>query len=110
MIGFPDELWKLIKTFLFDWRKIHIRKNKLVLKQLTSTRFCKETYERWVSFPPFPTTNHIIAYENYRLNYWACPLPDLPLTSITWNITGNGGWRAGYGWSRNNNKTINKLY
>lgn len=64
-----------------------------------------EKYERWTYFPPWKNTNDIIRDEYLHLpnlsNY--IPESNLPLTSITWNPTGSGGWWCGYGWVKRMN-------
>ena len=104
MYEFPDELWNLIKDFTFDksfWEKLHKHKMKHILKPING--YYKEIYIRWTHFPPWPNTNDIIRAEyannNFRFIEYA-PRPNLPLTSICYNVKGNGGWWCGYGWQK----------
>ena len=73
------------------------------LTRLNIHKCYEEVFERWTLFPPWPNTNDIIRaeYLHWR-NEWAPP-PNLPLTSITWNIKGTGGWWCGYGWKKHPN-------
>ena len=102
MYEFPDEIWKYILDFVFDWKRTHMKKLDDVFGMMyICSEEWGEIYERWTHFPPFPNTNDIIraayANNNYRLIEYA-PTPNLELTSITWNVKGTGGWWCGYGW------------
>ena len=98
MYEFPDEIWKYILDFAFDWKRTHRQLMKSTHESPYLLKRYHEIYERWTLFPPYPNTNDIIRaeYLHWR-NEWAPP-PNLPLTSITWNIKGTGGWWCGYGW------------
>jgi hypothetical protein len=100
MCELPDEIWSHILDFTFDWKRTHKQKMKRILSW--NIPFCyMPIYERWTHFPPWQNTNDIILAEyvgNERLPY--APKPNLPLTSITCNPKGNGGWWCGYGWKR----------
>lgn len=107
MYELPDEIWNIIKSFTFDWKKYHKIKLQPILKKHIDNRF-KEIYKRWTSWPIPNNTNSIIENE---FVYWTegyIPRPNLPLTSITYNITGKGGWWAGYGWEKNNDVKKNE--
>ena len=104
MYALPDELWGIIKDFIFDWKKSHKLKMEYIFKYQIDERF-NPIYQRWTSFPPWTNTNDIIEeqYPGPMVDWMiARPPPNLPLTSITWNIQGNGGWWCGYGWKKNN--------
>tara|TARA_B100000575_G_scaffold48614_1_gene35624 strand:- start:18342 stop:18665 length:324 start_codon:yes stop_codon:yes gene_type:complete len=104
MTELPDEIWNHILEFTLDWKSSHKRKMKPILEN-NIVECYKEVYERWTVFPPWPTSTAIIIdeYQNRQFFDWAPP-PDLPLTSITWNINANknGGWWCGYGWTKKN--------
>jgi len=95
---FPDELWRIIKSFQIDYKKHHIIQMSNCLEKING--LYGEIYERWTHFPVWPNTNDIIRaeYLHWR-NEWA-PRPNLPLVSITFNVKNNGGWWGGYGWER----------
>ena len=97
MFELPDEIWDYIKYLAFDWKRSHKQKMKMLESDIISDRVI---YKRWTYFPPWPNTNDIIRDE-YTLGVrdisWAPP-PNLPLVSITFNVSGTGGWWAGYGW------------
>ena len=103
MYELPDEIWSYIKEFALDWKSSHKRKMKPILEN-NIVECYKEIYERWTySHPVWQNTTDIILAEyvnNERLPY--APPPGLPLTSITWNIKGTGGWWCGYGWAKKN--------
>lgn len=103
MTELPDEIWNHILEFALDWKCSHKRKMKPILEN-NIVECYKEVYERWTLFPPWPNTNDIIAdeYLNYQTYPEWAPRPNLPLTSITWNIKGKGGWWCGYGWAKKN--------
>ena len=100
----PDEIWDYIKEFTFDWKRSHKQKFRKCLKYKLGLNAykCREIYERWTYFPPWPNTNDIIRAEYLNRIDWAPP-PNLELTSITWNVQdngeNNGGWWCGYGWA-----------
>ena len=98
-----DDPWNLIKEFLLDWKKWHKIKMDFILKYKINDRFSPK-YQRWTHFPPPPNTNNIIEHEYPgEIEDWmlARPLQNLPLTAITYNIKGTGGWWCGYGWQKN---------
>tara|TARA_B110000003_G_scaffold25175_1_gene23897 strand:+ start:7727 stop:8044 length:318 start_codon:yes stop_codon:yes gene_type:complete len=101
MYELPDEIWNYIKEFALDWKSSHKRKMKPILEN-NIVECYKEIYERWTySHPVWQNTTDIILAEyvnNERLRY--APPPGLPLTSITWNVKGTGGWWCGYGWAK----------
>ena len=106
MMELPDEIWDYIKEFTFDWKRTHKQKFRkcLTYKLGLNAYKCREIYERWTHFPPWPNTNDIIRSE--YLNGWRAdfaPRPNLELTSITWNVSGTGGFWCGYGWKRHPN-------
>ena len=78
---------------------------KYVLKSPYLLKCYHEKYQRWTYFPPWNNTNDIIRDEYLHRpnlsNY--IPESNLPLTSITWNPTGSGGWWCGYGWIKRMN-------
>lgn len=96
MFELPDELWKYILDFTFDWKRSHKQKMKMCELDI----ICDRTiYRRWTYFPPWPNTNDIITDEyvgNRNINF--APPPNLPLVSITFNVKKNGGWWCEYGW------------
>jgi hypothetical protein len=96
----PDEIWKYILDFTLDWKRSHKKKMKYVLESPYLLKCYYEKYQRWTYFPPWKNTNDIIRDEYLHRanlsNY--IPESNLPLTSITWNPTGSGGWWCGYGW------------
>ena len=100
MYELPDEIWNLIKEFTLDWKETHRKKLDDVFGMMY---ICSdewgEIYERWTHFPPWPNTNDIIRTTGLQAATWHI-IPDLPLTSITWNPKENeeGGWWCGYGW------------
>ena len=100
MYELPDEIWNYILEFTFDWKRNHKQKMKPILENNIVGCY-KEIYQRWTYFPPWPNTNDIITAEYLHRDMGWAPRPNLPLTSITWNIKGTGGWWAGYGWERN---------
>lgn len=100
----PDEIWNYILEFTFDWKRSHKQKTKKIFEESIIGCY-KEIYERWTYPPPvWQNTNDIIRAEYLNRIDWAPP-PDLPLTSITWNVNANknGGWWCGYGWRKNFN-------
>ena len=104
MYELPDEIWKYILEFTFDWKRSHKQKMKPILEK-NINGCCEEIYTRWTYPPPvWQNTNEIInaeyAFGAFRLEY--APRPNLPLTSITWNPNANenGGWWCGYGWKK----------
>ena len=102
MYELPDEIWSYIKEFVFNWKRSHKLKMESAFKHLINGMF-KERYERWTHFPPWSNTNDIIRDEYPGpVASWQIgrPLPNLPLTSITWNVEGSGGWWCGYGWQK----------
>jgi len=101
MYELPDEIWNYIKEFALDWKSSHKRKMKPILEN-NIVECYKEVYERWTHFPPWPNTNDIIIAEYEHRRYSAAPIANLPLTSITWNVSGTGGWWCGYGWAKKN--------
>ena len=104
MYEVPDEIWVLIKNFIFDYKKYYREKMRVIFENEIKCRFIPE-YERWTYFQPWQNTNDIIKFEyggNTRLHY--APPPNLELTSITWNVNEvSGGWWCGYGWKYNHN-------
>ena len=98
MYELPDEIWDLIKEFQIDYKEHHKIKIKPLLKYFNFRSFGPE-YERWTMWPPWSNTNDIIIAEYLDRPDWA-PRPNLQLTTITWNVTGTGGWWCGYGWIR----------
>ena len=105
MYEFPDEIWKYILDFVFDWKRTHMKKLDDVFGMMyICSEEWGEIYERWTSPPPniWRNTNDIIReeYLNRETFFfdWTPP-PNLELTSITWNLKGTGGWWCGYGWS-----------
>ena len=99
----PDEIWNYILEFTLDWKERHKRKFKKILENQIDNCY-HEIYTRWTYPPPvWQNTNDIIRAEyannNFRFIEYA-PRPNLPLTSITYNIKGKGGWWCGYGWSK----------
>ena len=102
MFQLPDEIWNYIKDFIFDWKRSHKYKMNSILPDLIKNSY-EEIYHRWTHFPPWSNTNDIITAEYLQRLDWAPP-PNLPLTSITWNINANknGGWWCGYGWAKKN--------
>ena len=91
---FPTELWKIIKEFQINYKKHHSLKMQIIMNDINN--LYGEMYERWTNFPPWANTNDIIRDER-------CPVPNvpnLPLTSICYNIKGNQGWWCGYGWKK----------
>ena len=101
MYELPDEIWNHILEFTLDWKISHKRKMKPILEN-NIVECYKEVYERWTHFPPWPNTNDIIIAEYQHRRYSAAPIPNLPLTSITWNVSGTGGHWCGYGWAKKN--------
>jgi hypothetical protein len=103
IIVFPDELWRIIKDFVIDYKKHHIIKMKPILENDINNRFI-EIYTRWTLFPPWPNTNDIIIDE-YMGRESMGPRPDLELVSIekypNTNINTTGWW-CGYGWQEKN--------
>jgi hypothetical protein len=98
MFELPDEIWDYIKEFTLDWKRTHKQKMKPILQK--GIPFCyTPIYKRWTHFPPWPNTNDIIRAE-YLVHTHYAPRPNLPLTSITWNPKGTGGWWCEYGWRR----------
>lgn len=99
---FPDELWRQIKEYSINGVFLH--KKKLNNSLLKIDNLLQEICICYSSFPPFQNTNDIIRYmENFPFTMGNIkPRPNLPLTSITWNIKSNeqGGWWCGYGWIR----------
>ena len=95
----PDEIWSYILTFTLDWKRSH--KRKMELTRLKIHGCYKEVFERWTHFPPWPNTNDIIRDEYLVHTHWA-PIPNLELTSLTYNPNGNTnrGWWCGYGWKK----------
>ena len=106
MTELPDELWILIKEFAFDWKKNHRKKMHKINNFIKNQKFGEPIYERWTYPPPlWQNTNDIIRAEYMnggRVDWAWSPRPNLPITSITWNIKGNGGWWCGYGWYKFN--------
>ena len=104
MTELPDEIWNHILKFALDWRSSHKRKMKPILEN-NIVECYKEVYERWTYPPPlWQNTNDILMAEYHPMDDrigWA-PRPNLPLTTVTWNIKGNGGWWCGYGWAKKN--------
>lgn len=98
MYELPDELWKLIKDFMIDWKRKHREKMKILEKYIN----CDKTiYTRWQLFPPYHNTNDIIREEYFFRPDWA-PRPNLPLVSIEKRPNANfnsAGWWCGYGWN-----------
>ena len=84
MIELPDEIWKHILDYSLDWKRSHKKKMKPILEN-NIVECYKEVYERWTLFPPHPCSTTILIDEYQHRPDWAPP-PDLPLTSITWNI------------------------
>ncbi len=101
MYQLPDELWNIIKSFTFDWKKYHQYKLKPILKKEINNKF-KEIYKRYTLRPIPNNTNIIIENEFVHWSEGIIPKPNLPLTSITCNISGKGGLWAGYGWEKIN--------
>ena len=101
MYELPDEIWNHILEFTLDWKISHKRKMKPILEN-NIVECYKEIYERWTySHPVWQNTTDIILADyvnNERLRY--APPPGSPLTSITWNVKGTGGWWCGYGWAK----------
>ncbi len=99
---FPDELWRQIKEYSINGVFLH--KKKLNNSLLEIDDLFQEILICYSGFPPFQNTNDIIRYmANFPCSMGnIIPLPNLPLTSITWNIKSNeqGGWWCGYGWIR----------
>lgn len=98
---FPDEIWKIVKDYQIDYKKHHSIQMSYSLEKIND--LYSEIYERWILFPPYSNTSDIIRaeYPDWYTS-WA-PRPNLPLVSITYNATGNHGWRAGYGWGKKEN-------
>lgn len=96
----PDEIWKYILDFTFDWKRSHKKKMKSVLESPYLLKCYYEKYQRWTYFPPWNNTNDIIRdeYLHQPILFQYRPESNLPLTSIYWNPSGSGGWFCGYGW------------
>tara|TARA_A100000164_G_C21704789_1_gene675302 strand:- start:37 stop:384 length:348 start_codon:yes stop_codon:yes gene_type:complete len=115
MFELPDELWNLIKEFALPplsgyWNKIHRKKLHKINNFIENQKFGGSIYERWTYPPPvWQNTNDIIMAEYHPLDLDWAPRPNLPLTTITWNIKGNGGWWCGYGWYKFNWRDKNVL-
>ena len=102
MTELPDEIWELIKQFTFNWKKTHMKKLNFVNNFIKNQKFGEPIYERWTPPPPlWQNTNDIIRTEYLNRPDWS-PRPNLPLTCITWNVKGTGGWWCGYGWCKFN--------
>ena len=101
MYELPEEIWKLVKYYLLDWRKHHELKLKPILKREINNKF-REIYKRY-TLRPVPNNTNIIL-RNYYFN-WSIgiiPRPNLTLTSITSKINNYNIidlW-AGYGWEK----------
>lgn len=97
----PDEIWNLIKDFVFDWKRSHKQKLHKVLF-CNFPDFCWEMRPIYITagvFPPLPNTNDIIRDVREIIMYWdeeEEPPPNLQLTTITWKP--GGYWEFGYGW------------
>ena len=91
---FPTELWKIIKEFQINYKKHHSLKMQIIMNDINN--LYGEMYERWTNFPPWANTNDIIRDERRPVPN----APNLPLTSICYNIKGNHGWWCGYGWKK----------
>tara|TARA_Y100000589_G_C26955981_1_gene548541 strand:- start:126 stop:590 length:465 start_codon:yes stop_codon:yes gene_type:complete len=92
----PDEIWGIIKDFMLNYKKSHMIRMKPILENEIVSIY-GPICERWTHFPPWPNSNDIIQEENYPVPN----IPNLPLTSICWNVKGTGGWWCGYGWKKN---------
>ena len=99
MVWFPDELWRLIKAFQIQHRKHHQVRSAGYLKDIDG--LYGTIYKRWVQFPPYASTDDILRAEYFHWRTDSGPPPGLPLVSITYNIKSNGGYYAGYGWTKN---------
>jgi hypothetical protein len=99
MFEVPDEIWKLIKDYLLDWKKYHELKFKPILEKEINNKF-KEIYKRWTIWP-IPNNTNIIIRNEYLYSWDFIPRPNLSLTSITCEINNCGNnWWAGYGWKK----------
>jgi hypothetical protein len=90
---FPNELWRIIKDFMIDYKFHHNLKYNKIIKHFDNNY--GEILERWTTFPPLKSTDEM----QHEFNYIK---PGLILTSICWNIRDTGKWWCGYGWSKGN--------
>jgi len=90
---FPDELWRIIKDYQIEYFKHHSIKMKSLLQQIQGNY--GELFQVWRLFPPQKNTS------DFLQEFSSCqPVPNLVLTTITWNVKGTGGWWCGYGWGK----------
>jgi hypothetical protein len=96
-----DELWIKVKNYLFDYKKLHMKKYKPIVKCFDN--MFKEIYKRWTRFPVWQNTNEISREEENYEYLDKNNLRNLPLTSVCFNPNrdNNGGWYCGYGWREN---------
>ena len=76
MYQLPDELWNIIKSFTFDWKKYHQYKLKPILKKEINNKF-KEIYKRYTLRPIPNNTNIIIENEFVHWSEGIIPKPNL---------------------------------
>jgi len=100
MVLIIKEIWIIIKDFLIDYKKHHIIKYKPIIKVFNN--MFKEMYQRWTPFPIWQNTNDIIRDELSPVPN----IPDIPLTSVCYNVKSNGGWWCGYGWMKTKKNII----
>ena len=99
----PNEIWDYIKEFTFDWKRSHKQKfRKCLTYRFGVKKESREIYERWTHFQ---VKIQLISLGGtlggWRIDF--APRPNLELTSITWNVSGTGGFWCGYGWKRHPN-------
>ena len=86
-MDFPNDIWKIIKNYTFDYIKFWKNKYLIAIKDIPES---KTIYKRWTHFPPWKNTNDIIRDEYHGVVFedWMIsrPPPNLPLISICYNI------------------------
>ncbi len=104
MIELPDEIWRYIKEFVFNWKRIHKFKMSTAREHFINGMFGEIEHIHDSNFPPQQVYhcswnawngNEFHPSLSQRVEYiWK----HYQLTSITRDE--KGGWIAGYGWEK----------
>lgn len=89
-----EDVWKIIKDFLLNYKKTHQLKYIYCLNNING--MYGEVYKRWTHLYDIPKNTNEIILNNVGS---IIPVPGLTLTSIMKNGTHQGTW-CGYGWEK----------